>query len=109
MATEAKRLVASGIAYLFFGVFMLFMALCGWEIIQFGSSPKSTFMAVASTAIGIFDLVFGIRRLSSWGGACPSCGYSKVSIYGDATSTYCRACRRKIVRKGTGFYREQEG
>ena len=109
MISKAKRLVGSGIAYLLFGAFMLFMAACAWGIIEIGNAPKGISMAAVSTAIGIFDVVIGMRRLFSWGGACPYCGYSKVSLSGDVTSTYCRACHKKIVRKGDRFYREEQG
>jgi hypothetical protein len=107
MVTGAKRLIGSGIAYLVFGAFMLYMGLCAWGIIPSGDFPKGTFIAVISTALGIFDLVFGARRLFSWGGACPYCGYSKVSLSGDVTSVFCRACKREIVRRGSFFYRAE--
>ncbi len=108
MVSEAKRLVGSGIAYLLFSVFMLFMALSAWGIIEFEKAPKSTLMALLSAAIGLFDLVIGVRRLFSWGGACPYCGFSKVTFFGDVTSVYCRACRRKIVRKGARLHQEEQ-
>ena len=107
MVSGAKRPVGSGIAYLLFGALMLYVGLCAWGIIQSKDFPKGNFMAILSTALGIFDLVVGTRRLFSWGGACPYCGYSKVSFFGDVTSVYCRACKRKIVRKGSFFYRAE--
>jgi hypothetical protein len=109
VVSEARRLVGSGIAYLFFGAFMLFMAACAWGIIEIEKAPKGIFMALVSTAIGIFDVVVGTRRLFSWGGACPYCGYSKVSLFRDVISVYCRACHKKIVRKGDRLYREEQG
>ena len=107
MASGAKRLIGSGIAYLLFGAFMLYVGLSASGIIHSGGFPKGNFMAVISIALGIFDLIIGTRRLISWGGACPYCGYSKVSLFGDVTSVYCRACNRKIVRKGSLFYRAE--
>ena len=107
MVSGAKRLVGSGIAYLLFGGLMLYMGLCAWGMIQSKDFPKGTFVAVLSTALGIFDLIVGARRLFSWGGACPYCGYSKVSLFGDVTSVSCRACKRTIVRKGPFFYRAE--
>jgi hypothetical protein len=104
MGSTAKRLIGPGIAYLFFGAFMLYMGLSAWGIIPSGDIPSSRFMAVVSTAIGILDLVIGTRKLFSWGGACPSCGFSKVSIFRDETSTSCRSCKRKIVRKESFFF-----
>lgn len=109
MVSGAKRLVGSGIAYLFFGAFMLFMAACAWGIIEIEKAPKGVFMALVSTAIGIFDVVIGTRRLFSWGGACPYCGYSKVSLFRDVTLVNCRACHKTIVRKGDRLYREEQG
>ena len=108
LVSEAKRLIGPGIAFLLFGAFMLFMAACAWGIIEIGDAPKGISMAVVSTAIGIFDVVVGARRLFSWGGTCPYCGFSKVSLFGDVTSVYCRACHKKIVRKGDRFYREEQ-
>ena len=108
MGSEAKRLVGSGIAYLLFGAFMLILAAGAWGIIEIGNAPKGLSMAVLSSAIGIFDVVIGTRRLFSWGGTCPYCGFSKVSHFGDVTSVYCRACHKKIVRKGDRFYREEQ-
>ena len=107
MASAAKRLTGSGIAYLVFGVFMVYLGLCAWGIVQSKDFPKGTFIAIVSTALGIFDIIIGTRRLFSWGGACPYCGYSKVSLFGDVTSVSCRACKRKIVRKGPFFYRAE--
>ncbi len=104
MASAAKRLIGSGIAYLVFGGFMLYMGLCASGIIQSKDIPKSSFFAITSIAIGIFDLIVGTRKLFSWGGACPYCGYPKVNFFGDATSVYCPTCKRKIVRKGPFFY-----
>ena len=108
MVSGAKRQIGAGIAYLVFGTFMVYMGLCAWGIIQGGNLPKSVFMAIVSTALGIFDLIIGTRKLFSWGGVCPYCG-TKVSLLGDATSVYCRACHKKIVRKGSRFFREEEG
>jgi hypothetical protein len=107
MVSGAKRLIGSGIAYLLFGGFMLYLGLCAWGIIQSNDFPKGTFMAIVSTALGIFDIIIGTRRLFSWGGACPYCGYSKVSLLGDVTSGTCRMCKRKIVRKGSFFYQAE--
>ena len=107
MASGAKRQIGSGIAYLLFGAFMLYMGLSAWGIIQNGNFPKGNFIAIASTALGIVDLIIGKKKLFSWGGACPYCGYSKASLYGDATSGYCRLCKKKIVRKGSFFYRAE--
>ncbi len=107
MAAGARRLIGSGIAYLLFGGFMLYLGLCAWGIIPNGNFPKGTFMAIISTALGIFDLVIGWRRLFSWGGFCPYCGYSKVNILGEAAWVYCRKCKGKIVRKGAFFYRAE--
>ena len=107
MVSGAKRLIGSGIAYLLFGAFMLYMGLCAWGIIHSGDFPKGIFVAIISTALGFFDLIIGARRLFSWGGTCPYCGYSKVSLHGDATWVYCRACKRKIVRKGSFFYQAE--
>ncbi|MEI9475428.1 MAG: hypothetical protein WCO26_02470 [Deltaproteobacteria bacterium] len=107
MVSGAKRLVGSGIAYLLFGVLMLYVGLSAWGIIQSKDFPKGNFMAILSTALGIFDVIVGTRKLFAWGGACPYCGYSKVSLFGDVTSVYCRACKRKIIRKGPFFYRAE--
>ena len=107
MVSGAKRLIGFGIAYLLFGVLMLYVGLCAWGIIHSGDFPKGNFIAIISTALGIFDLSIGTRRLFSWGGACPYCGYSKVSLFGDVTSVNCRACKRTIVRKGSFFYRAE--
>ena len=104
MVSGAKRQIGAGIAYLVFGTFMVYMGLCAWGIIQGGNLPKSVFMAIVSTALGIFDLIIGTRKLFSWGGVCPYCG-TKVSLLGDVTSIHCRACKRKIVRNGLFFYR----
>jgi hypothetical protein len=109
VGSELKRQLGSGIAYLFFGAFMLFMAASAWGIVEFEKAPRGIFMALVSTAIGIFDVVIGTRRLFLWGGACPYCGYSKVSLFRDVTSVYCRACHKKIVRKGDRLYREEQG
>jgi hypothetical protein len=107
MVSGARRLTGSGIGYLVFGGLMLYMGLCALGIIQSKDIPKGNFFAVTSTAIGMLDLIIGTRKLFSWGGACPYCGYSKVNLFGDATSVYCRVCKRKIVRKGTFFYQEE--
>ncbi len=107
MASGARRLIGSGIAYLVFGVFMLFMGFCALGIIQNKDIPKGNFFAITSIAIGIFDLVIGRRKLYSWGGACPYCGNPKVNLFGDSTSVYCRVCKRKIVRKGPFFYQSE--
>jgi hypothetical protein len=107
MASGARRLIGSGVAYLLFGAFMLYMGLCALGIIQSKDIPKGNFFAITSVAIGIFDLIIGARRLFSWGAACPYCGYPKVNLFGDVTWVYCRACKRKIVRKGAFVYREE--
>lgn len=107
MASGAKRLVGSGIAYLFFGIFMLYMGLCASGIIQSRDIPKGTSVAAVSIGIAIFDLIIGTRRLFSWGGACPHCGYSKITLFWDKTSTFCRACKNQIVRKGSLLYRAE--
>ncbi len=107
MATGARRLTGSGIGYLVFGFFMLYLGACAWGIIQNNDFPKGTFMAIVSTALGIFDVIIGGRKLFSWGGACPYCGYSKISFYGDVTSGTCRMCKRKIIRKGSFFYQSE--
>jgi hypothetical protein len=107
MASSAKRRVGSGIAYLVFGIFMLYMGFCALGVIQGGGIPNSSFLAITSIAIGIFDLVIGTRKLNSWGGACPYCSYPKINLSGDATLVYCPACKKKIVRKGSFFDREE--
>ena len=107
MVSVAKRLIGSGIAYLFFGILMLYVGLGAWGIIDSRDFPKGNFIAILSTALGIFDLIIGTRKLFSWGGACPYCGYSKVSLFGDETSVYCRACKRRIIRKGAFFHRAE--
>jgi hypothetical protein len=107
MVSGAKRLIGSGVAYLLFGGFMLYLGLCAWGIIQSHDFPEGTFMAIVSTALGIFDIIIGARKLFSWGGACPYCGYSKVSLFGDVISVSCRVCKRKIVRKGSFFYQAE--
>ena len=107
MVSGAKRLIGSGIACMLFGVPMLYVGLCGLGIIQCAGIPKGNFLGITSLAIGIVDLIIGMRRLFSWGGACPYCGYAKVNLYRDATWVYCRACGRKIMRKGAFFYRTE--
>jgi len=59
MVSGAKRQIGAGIAYLVFGGFMLYMGLCAWGIIQGGNLPGGVFMAIVSTALGIFDLIIG--------------------------------------------------
>jgi len=107
MVSNARRQTGSGIGYLVFGVFMLYLGLCAGGIIESKDFPKGTFMAIFSTALGVFDIIIGMRKLFSWGGACPYCGYSRVSLYGDVTSGFCRLCKRKIVRKGAFFYQSE--
>ncbi len=107
MASVARRLVGSGIAYLFFGLFMLYMGLCASGIIQGGDIPRGNFVAAVSIGIAILDLIIGTRRLFSWGGACPYCGFSKITLFRDKTSTFCRACKNQIVRKGLLLYRAE--
>ncbi len=108
MASGVRRLIGPGVAYIVFGGFMLYLGLCGWGIIPCKDFPKGTFMAVISTALGVFDLVMGVRRLLSWGGACPYCGYSKVNLFRDAKAVYCRLCKKEILRKGSFIYRKDE-
>jgi len=107
MATGARRLTGSGIGYLVFGFFMVDLGACAWGISQNNDFQKGTFTAIVSTALGVFDVVIGGRKLFSWGGACPYCGYSKISFYGDVTSGICRMCKRTIVRKGPFFYQSE--
>ena len=107
MVSGAKRLILPGMAYLLFGLSMLYVGLCGLGIIQSAGIPKGNFFAITSVAIGILDLILGTRKLFSWGGACPYCGHRRIKLFGEATSVYCGACRRKIIRKGSVFYQAE--
>ncbi len=104
MVAGAKRQTGSGIAYVLFGVFMLYLGLCALGVISSENIPKGSFMGIASIALGMFDLMIGKKKIFSWGGSCPYCGYSKVSLHTDATSVYCRSCNKKIIRRGSFFY-----
>jgi len=77
MVSGARRLIGSGIAYLLFGLSMLYLGLCAWGVIESGGIPKSNFFAMTSVAIGIFDLIIGARNLFSWAGRVPIAGIQK--------------------------------
>jgi len=59
MATGARRLTGSGIGYLVVWLLYVVPGCMCLGIIQNNDFPKGTFMAIVSTALGIFDVIIG--------------------------------------------------
>ncbi len=108
MATYAKRKTASGVAYILFGLFMLYIGLSAWGIIGSENTPKGNFVAISATAIALVDLAMGVRAFFLWTGSCPYCGFPKVTGTGDPATANCRVCKRKVLHQGGILFKEGE-
>ena len=96
-----------GFIPLILGIFFLFISFHACDILHLIHTEVNIFLGIICLFLSVICLVVARVVIFEWAGPCPYCGYEEIKILG-STTTNCKSCKQKIVRKGATFFRLDE-